>query len=62
MIKKVVKKANLNSFSEIKEDLAYWLTKTPEERIAAVDYLRSLDSGTTARLQRTIRVIKRQQS
>jgi len=62
MIEKVVKKANLKNFSETKENLAYWLTKKPEERIAAVDYLRSLQGGTTARLQRTARIIQRKQS
>jgi len=40
MIEKVVNNRNLKDFSSIREDLDYWLSKTPEERVAAVDYLR----------------------
>jgi hypothetical protein len=59
MIRKVVNKRDLNGFSSIEEDLAYWLSKTPEERVAAVDYLRKQYYGSTERLQRSARVIKR---
>ena len=59
MIKKVVKKRNLNNFSEVKENLAYWLSRTPEERIEAVEILRKQYYGNTGRLQRTARVIQR---
>ena len=59
MIQKVVNKRDLRNFSSIKEDLSYWLTKTPEERVAAVDYLRKQHHGSTERLQRFARVIKR---
>lgn len=62
MIKKVVRKHMLSKFSSIKEDLAYWLSKTPEERIAAVDYLRLQIYGSSERLQRSARVIKRSPS
>jgi len=55
MIQKVVSKRNLNDVSSIKDDLAYWLNKTPDERVAAVDYLRMLYHGNTARLQRSQR-------
>jgi hypothetical protein len=61
MIQKVVKKLNLNDSSTIKADLAYWLSKTPEERVAIVDYLRGQYHGSTTRLQRTACVIKRTQ-
>ena len=40
MIQKFVHKRDLRNFLSIKEDLRYWLGKTPEERVAAVDYLR----------------------
>ncbi len=40
MIEKVVKKRNLNDAGAAKDDLAYWLSKTPEERISAVEILR----------------------
>ena len=45
MIEKVVKKRRLEDFSEIKEDLAYWLSKSPEERVAAVELLRRQRHG-----------------
>ena len=41
--------------SEIENDLTYWLSKTPEERIEAVEFLRQLIFGydpATERLQR----------
>ncbi len=62
MIEKVVRKANLQDFLEIKENLAYWLSKSPEERVAAVEYLRREHYGSLPRLQRTARVIQRAQS
>jgi len=43
------------SMSEIEKDLTYWLSKTPEERIEAVEFLRQLIFGydpATERLQR----------
>jgi len=57
MIQKIVNKRDLRSFSSIKEDLIYWLSRTPEERVAAVDYLRKQYHGSTERLQRSARVI-----
>jgi hypothetical protein len=59
MIEKVVNKRDLNDFSTIEEDLVYWLSKTPEERVAAVDHLRNQYHESTERLQRSARVIKR---
>ncbi len=59
MIQKIVKKRSLNDSSSIEDDLAYWLSKPPEERVAAVDYLRRLYHGDTARIQRFARVIQR---
>ncbi len=50
MIQKVVRKHMLGKFSGIKEDLAYWLSKTPEERVAAVDYLRTQIHGGSERI------------
>jgi hypothetical protein len=58
MIKKVVTKRNVKDFNSVKEDLAYWLSKTPEERIEAVEYLRRQLHGSSERLQRTARIIK----
>ena len=59
MIQKVVKKYRLRERTVEKDDLAYWLSKTPEERVAAVDDLRTQYYGSTARLQRFARVVRR---
>jgi hypothetical protein len=59
MIKKVIKKTDLQKDNSIKEDLKYWLEKEPNERIFAVDYLRMQAHGNTERLQRIARVIQR---
>ena len=59
MIKKVVVKRNLKDSSEIKADLEYWLSKPPEERVAAVDRLRRQYNKSGKRLQRSVRVIQR---
>lgn len=55
MIKKVIKKFNLK---EKRNDLAYWLSKSPKERIEAVEILRKQFNGTAKRFQRIIRVIQ----
>ena len=59
MIEKIVNKRNLKDLSSIREDLDYWLSKTPEERVDTVDYLRRQYHGSTVRLQRTARVTQR---
>ncbi len=62
MIKKVVTRRNLQD-SSVKQDLDYWLSKTVEERLAAVEFLRRQCYGsTTPRLQRVARVVKRSKS
>jgi hypothetical protein len=61
VIQKIVNKRDLNDSSPVKEDLAYWLSKSPEERVGTVDYLRRQYHGSTARLQRSARAIKRTQ-
>jgi len=64
MIEKVIKVQRLNEhkMNSVKDDLAYWLSRSPEERISTVEYLRRQYHGNTARLQRSARVIKRIQS
>ena len=59
MIEKVVRKGNLRGFSETEENLAYWLSRTPEERVEAVEILRRERHGDEIRLQRVARVIQR---
>ena len=59
MIRKTVRKQDLDGFSEIKQNLQYWLSQPPEERLAAVDALRREYYGDSQRLQRVARVIQR---
>ena len=61
MIRKIVAKHRMDSLSEVRQNLRYWLEKTPQERLAVVDFLRSQIYGDTERLQRTARVIQRPQ-
>ena len=61
MLKKTVTKLTLKEASSKKQDLAYWLSKTPEERVEAVDFLRGQFHGSSIRLQRSARVIQRTQ-
>ncbi len=61
MIKRVVKKGSLDDSFRKKTNSAYWLTKSVKERIEAVEMLRRQYDGNTARLQRVVRVIQREQ-
>ncbi|KIE17184.1 hypothetical protein DS62_05770 [Smithella sp. SC_K08D17] len=58
-MEKVIRKGNLHRLQSAGEDIAYWLTRSAEERVAAVDYLRKQYHGNTARLQRVARIIQR---
>jgi hypothetical protein len=58
MIQKTVKKLNINDKEQLNSDLNYWLSRTPEERISAVEILRRQFNGNSAGLQRTVRIIK----
>jgi hypothetical protein len=62
MLTKAIKRHKLYGYSSAKEDLAFWLRKPPEERVATVDYLRKQYHGSTARLQRSARVIQQTSS
>ena len=62
MIRKVVNKISLKDSSNAKRELAYWISKTPDERIEAVETLRRQIDGSSERLQRIARVIQRTQS
>ena len=57
MIKKVVKKMKLGEESE-RDDLVYWMSRSADERIEAVETLRREHYGSAARLQGNVRVIK----
>jgi len=62
MIRKTVQKHDLENFSEIRQNLQYWLSRSPEERLAAVDALMREYYGDSQRLQRVARVVLRQES
>ena len=62
MIEKVVRKFKLGEYDETQENLKYWLSKTPEERVAAVEQLRRQLHGSEERLQRVVRIIQLSQS
>ena len=59
MIQKTFKIKEMKKHNSIADDLAYWLSKSPEERVAAVDFLREQYHGSTGRLQKVARVIQR---
>ncbi len=57
LIKKITYKGPLRN---VPQDYDYWKTRTHEERIAAVEFLRqSLYGKTTPRLQRVYKITKR---
>jgi len=55
-MQKVIHKSTLDD--QANGDLKYWLSKTPAERIAAVEYLRLQHHGKIERLQGTVRIIQ----
>ncbi len=57
MIKKVVKKISLDNKNKNYEDVKYWLSQKPEDRIEAVEILRRQYCGNTERLQRVVKII-----
>lgn len=62
-MEKVIRKISLHDKTNY--DLEYWLSKTPEERISAIELLRQQfyenKDGSTPRLQRVIKFIRREQ-
>ena len=59
MIQKTFKIKEMKHHNSIADDLDYWLSKSPEERVAAVDFLREQYHGSKGRLQKVARVIQR---
>lgn len=59
-MEKVVRKISIKDKRNY--DLEYWLSKTPEERIAAIETLRKQmygnENDSVPRLQRVLRIIK----
>jgi phosphomevalonate kinase len=59
MIRKMVQKHRLDKDFEIKQNLEYRLSRPPEERLAAVEFLRRQVYGNySQRIQKVVRVIK----
>jgi len=58
MLKKVINIKKLNETISSAEELEYWMKKTPEERISAVEILRKQTHGSSARLQRIVRIVQ----
>ena len=58
MIKKIVQIKNIKDDNLI-HDLKYWLSRTHDERLSAVELLRRQARGSTERLQRVARVVQR---
>jgi hypothetical protein len=57
MIKKVMQKRPINE-SQTKDDLVYWLSRPPEERVAAVGMLRRQFYGKNMpRMKKVFRII-----
>jgi hypothetical protein len=57
VIRKTVQKKDLDDYSEIRQNLQYWLSRPPEERLAAVDDLRRKYYGDLPRIQKVARVV-----
>ncbi len=62
-MEKVIRKISLKDKRNY--DLEYWLSKTPEERISAIEFLRQqfyeTEDGSAPRLQRVVKIIRREQ-
>ena len=52
---------SVTTLSEKSGDKEYWLSKTPQERLAALELMRQINYGydpTTARLQRVLEIVE----
>ena len=54
MIEKVIRREKLREVQAAARDLSFWLSRSPEERVAAVDHLRRQCHGSGARLQKLL--------
>jgi hypothetical protein len=59
MVVKVFVKHDIRLYNEVQQNLAFWLSKDPSERISAVELLRRQNNGNSTRLQRTFQIIQR---
>ncbi len=52
---------SVTTLSEKSNDKEYWLSKTPQERLEALELMRQINYGydpTTARLQRVLEIVE----
>lgn len=59
MIKKIIRKTSLKDKNS---DLDYWLSRPSSERIEAVEILRRQWIGSSARLEKTIKLLNKNES
>jgi hypothetical protein len=57
MIERKVAKHVMGGYDEIRENRQYWLSRSPEERVSAVEILWRETHGSSARLQRVASVV-----
>lgn len=57
-MEKIVRKMPMDDKSEIQQNLEYWLSCPPEERIAEVMRLRNMVHGTSQPIKKVVRIIK----
>ncbi|GAB4496261.1 MAG: hypothetical protein OHK0052_05920 [Anaerolineales bacterium] len=53
---------SISSLHETSDEIAYWLTKAPQERLAAIEIMRQIVYGyhpSTTRLQRILTIAER---
>ena len=62
MIERKVNIHKLSDYDEVKANRNYWLSRSPEERVSAVEILRRQFHGNTERLQRVAGVVQLSQS
>ena len=58
MMEKRITRCDLRDPAAAKRDLAYWLSRPPAERLAAVEAYRKQYYGSLPRLQRVARVVQ----
>ncbi len=54
-------KLSVTSLFDKSDDREYWLSKTPQERLAALESMRQINYGydpTTARLERVLEIVE----
>jgi hypothetical protein len=61
MIQKIVKIYRQSELDETTNELDFWMSRPPAERVQMVDSLRGQGHGTAERLQRVARVFRRSQ-